>query len=87
MGNKIKEMGTKAEKEYMKIVLFIVVLGTLLTIQINSAILLIGVAMLVYCTYRKFNLTKMEIMYWIVCPMILGLIAIILPHFFVLHTI
>lgn len=82
---KIRGIEPLAEKEYIKIVLFIVVLGTLLTIQIKSAVLLVGVLMLIGYAYHTTCLTKKEIISVIVLGMVIGLIATMLPYFFALY--
>lgn len=63
--------------------LFLVVLGAVMTLQINSGILFMGVAILIGYVYRFAHLTKRQIAVSVFLAIMIGLIATILPYFLV----
>lgn len=71
------------EKGTMQIMLFLVVLGAVVTIQINSGILLMGVAILIGYAYRTAHLTKKEIVSAVGLATTFGSIATIGPYILV----
>lgn len=68
------------EKETMKIILFTVVLGAVITMNLGSVLLLMGVAILIGYAYRITRLTKKEIALWVIPATIIGSIAMALPY-------
>lgn len=72
-----------SEKEITQIMLFLVMLGTILTIQINSGILLMGLALLIRHVYQFGYLTKKQIVTAVLLATTIGLIATIVPCFLV----
>lgn len=81
--NKSRGFWARGEKGTMQIILFLVVLGAVVTIQINSGILLMGVAILIGYAYRTAHLSKKEIVLAVVLAATFGLIAIVLPYILV----
>jgi hypothetical protein len=71
-------------KGAMQTILFLLVLGTVLVLQLKSAILLIGIANLAYYVHHAKLLTRKEILLAIMLGLIFGIISNMLTCLFAL---